>query len=268
MKALTPVVVVAFLLSVGFASAAQAQMAGAPDSAAANTPSATAPAAASAETERWSCLIAPYFLAPNMSGTTGLGGITSTVDTSPSDVFSHLQFGAMVFTQAQKGPWAVALDVLYMNLGEDGTTALGASEVDMKQLGVSLGIYRRVVPKLEIMAGAQLNSLSAGLKTSGPLAIDRSNDLTWVDPLVGGRVKVLETPKWGLSVTGNIGGFGVGSDFTWQVYPLVAYRASKSIEIGAAYRAMSIDYETGSGSTEFKYDLVTFGPEVGIGFHF
>jgi hypothetical protein len=218
--------------------------------------------------ERWSYFIAPYLLAPNMEGTTGVKGITTEVHADPGDIFDHLQFGAMLYAQARKGLWAVAVDWIYMDLGLDGTTALGTSEVDMEQTAFLLTGYRQVAPRLEAMGGAQLSSLRVGLKTTGPVAIDRSTNETWVDPVIGGRAVLIDSPKWRLSLTGDIGGFGLASDFVWQIYPVLLYRTSEALDLAAAYRALGIDYEKGSGSGKFVYDMTTFGPEIGLGFRF
>ncbi|MGH7682514.1 MAG: hypothetical protein ACRENN_11090 [Candidatus Eiseniibacteriota bacterium] len=217
---------------------------------------------------RWHYLIAPYFLAPNMEGKTGLAGVTTDVNASPGDIFDKLQFGAMAYLQAKKGPWAIGLDWTYMNLRQDGSTALGMSEVDMKQTGLTLAGFKQVTPRVEAMAGLQLTSVRAGLTTTGPLAIDRSGSWTWVDPVIGGRVNLYEAGKWRITFLGDIGGFGIASDFTWQAYPIVSFRVDQGLDLAFAYRAVGIDYETGSGSSKFIYDMVTFGPELGIGFHF
>ena len=90
----------------------------------------------------------------------------------------------------------------------------------------------------------------------------------WFDPVVGGRLTAPNTGKWRLGVMGYVGGFGLGSDFAWQIYPKVGYRFSPLFEASVAYRAIAMDFTSGSGSTEFTYDMITFGPQVGVGFHF
>ncbi len=287
MRRLTQTVLTALLVA-GLASTAQAQMMGGtapPDTtgakttttttttttstgAAAATTAAAAPQAPASGGEKWTYLIAPYFLAPNMNGTTGVGPVSIEVDETPSDIFSHLQFGFMIYMEARKGPLAFGLDILYMNLGQDGFTALGTYTVDMKQSGYMATIYRRLGPRLEASLGATLNHLSAGLETTGPVAIDNDESKTWVDPMVGLRVELLKSPKWGLMFSGGVGGFGIGSDFAWQAYPILCWHAESDLDIGVAYRAFGMDYKSGSGNEEFVYDIVTFGPEIGIGFHF
>jgi len=66
----------------------------------------------------------------------------------------------------------------------------------------------------------------------------------------------------------DIGGFGLGSDLTWQIQAYAGYRFSKLFQITAGYRIMSIDYEKGSGQDRFLYDMNTFGPVLRLGFNF
>ncbi len=98
--------------------------------------------------------------------------------------------------------------------------------------------------------------------------IDRKDDKVWFDPFLGARLQVPNTRKWRLAIRGDVGGFGVGSDFAWQVYPTVGYRFSRLFELAVAYRWIDMDYTTGSGADEFRYNITTFGPEVGLLFHF
>jgi anti-sigma factor RsiW len=106
------------------------------------------------------------------------------------------------------------------------------------------------------------------LEGSSPLAIDESDDQTWFDPGLGVRLSAPDAGRWHLSLQGDIGGFGIGSDFAWQVYPIVGYRFSDLFEVAGSYRAISMDYTSGEGSDKFVYDLTTFGPQAGLLFRF
>ena len=63
--------------------------------------------------DRWEFLLAPYVLFPYMSGTTTIRGIEAEVSANPGDIFSRLQFGAMLYLEARNSVWAVALDGLH-----------------------------------------------------------------------------------------------------------------------------------------------------------
>ena len=66
----------------------------------------------------------------------------------------------------------------------------------------------------------------------------------------------------------DIGGFGVGSKLAWQIYPVAGVRLSRLVSVHLAYRVLDMDYGTGSGTDTFAYNMRTFGPEIGLAFHF
>jgi hypothetical protein len=219
-------------------------------------------------------IVAPYLLAPNMAGNVTVGNHPAEVDVGPGEIFENLDAGAMLSLGARFQDWAVSLDGLYMNLGAEGKTPVTGrqAKVDMKQLAVDGRVYKRVAPWAEIGIGGRLNSIEGGLfvpagATMALQEIDVSGSQTWFDPLIAARLTVPTENHWRLGVVGDIGGFGVGSDFAWQVLPFVGYRFSKLFELAAAFRALGMKYENGSGPRLFIYDMVIFGPEVGLLFH-
>jgi len=226
----------------------------------------SAHAQANPPADRWHFVVSPYLLAPSMKGTTGIGDLTVDVDADPGDIFSHLQFGAMLVVEARRGPWGVALDGIYMDLEQSGTSGLLSASVGMKQGALELTGFRRVNGWAEILAGGRLNALSADLETEGIQARSRSADQTWFDPFIGGRLHVPNTGKWVLSLRGDVGGFGVGSDLAWQVHGKAGYRFSGLFGLELAYRVIAMDYE--EGDPGFVYDMRIFGPELGLVFHF
>ncbi|MEK6255198.1 MAG: hypothetical protein N2B05_10915, partial [Gemmatimonadales bacterium] len=80
--------------------------------------------------DRWGLTVAPYFVFPNMSGQAGIGDVTVDVDASPADVFDKLQFGFMMFLEMSNQDWAVGVDGLYMNLGQEGQTPFLGREAE------------------------------------------------------------------------------------------------------------------------------------------
>ena len=66
----------------------------------------------------------------------------------------------------------------------------------------------------------------------------------------------------------DVGGFGAGSDLTWQAYPYLNWRFAKWGSAQLGYRWLGTDYETGSGGSKFRYDAIVQGPQIGLTFHF
>jgi hypothetical protein len=70
------------------------------------------------------------------------------------------------------------------------------------------------------------------------------------------------------TVRGDIGGFGIGSQFTWHV--LATYNSYLGTHAGIAYdgylgyKALSVDYDEGTGTGRYEFDVIQQGPVVGI----
>ena len=219
--------------------------------------------------DRWGLTVAPYFVFPNMNGQAGIGDVVVDVDASPADIFDNLQFGFMLFFEMSNQDWAVGVDGLYMNLGQEGITPGGReTEADMKQFAIQTNILRRVAAWAEVGLGVRLNSIETGLMVAPGEIVLPGTDVTvkntWLDPLIAARFIIPMESKWRLGIQGDIGGFGISSDFAWQVLPFVGYRFSQVFELAGGYRAFGMKYETGSGDDYFLYDMTIFGPQLGI----
>ena len=198
----------------------------------------------------------------------GFGNATTDVDVSSGDILGALDFGAMLYLEMHNPKWAFSLDALYMNLGGSGPVGPSTVDVDLKQSGVMAAGYLRVKPWAEAMLGFQFNGMKGSLKGRGALNLNQSGDKSWVDPYLGARLTLPRQDKWRFGFNGFVGGFGVGSKFAWQVYPNLGYRFNPLFELNGGYRAMYMDYESGSGSDKFVYKLTTQGPQLGFLFHF
>jgi hypothetical protein len=235
---------------------------------------AAAPVAAQApSSDTWTVTVAPYLMGAAMKGTVAVAGQEATLDMSASDIFSNLQFGAMGLVVARKGNWGVGGDAIWMALGANGTAPgpVGVTATaDMSQGAFAFYGLRRLAPSADLFFGGRVNYLSTNLRINGPLQV-RSVDgsKTWFDPIVGLQ---LHTPasgkRWHAQVYSEIGGFGVGSTFSWQVFPTIGVRLTERASVEFGYRWLDIDYSTGENTTLFKYDVLTQGPVMGFGFRF
>jgi 8-oxo-dGTP pyrophosphatase MutT (NUDIX family) len=65
----------------------------------------------------------------------------------------------------------------------------------------------------------------------------------------------------------NVGGFGVGSDLTWNVQAFVGYRTTvfgQDTTFALGYRALYQDYH----HKDFEWDVTMHGPVLGTALHF
>lgn len=221
----------------------------------------------------WSFSVEPYLMFPNMKGNTQMRENLPAleVDADTENIFSHLKMGAMLYLEAKNENWAITSDFVYMKLGEDvtPTTLVQGGELEVKETIWELDGYRRILPMLEAGLGLRLVSISADANFSFVFQ-DRSADITetWVDPIIVVRSHNVIKENYLLNFKGDIGGFGIGSDFTWQIQVDAGYKFSDLFYLMLGYRYLGIDYETGSGQEYFAYNIDTFGPELRLGFKF
>ena len=100
------------------------------------------------------------------------------------------------------------------------------------------------------------------------MGLNPSGTQDWWDPIVGTNLRLPLGGKFSLNVRGDVGGFGASSDLTWQAFPYLSWQFAKWGSLQAGYRWMYVDYETGSGASRFKYDIMTQGPQLGFTLHF
>lgn len=225
--------------------------------------------------KNWNFTAAPYILFPNMNGDVGMRGVNVDVSANPGDIFSNLDFGAMLALEASNDKWTILFDLLYMDLSKEGTTPLLERKVrvDMDQLGITFNGLYKVTPWAEVGIGGRINSINSKFHiASGEIILsgqDFSTDQTWFDPLIVARIiKRFDGNKWNLGLLADMGGFGIGSDFSWQLNPFAGYRFSNLFELNASWRWLGMNYKTGSGTDAFLYDMVISGPQLGLLFHF
>ena len=193
----------------------------------------------------------------------------------------------MSYAEARIGRLALYNDIFYAPLGVDASRtrsfdrlALDATlGVDIEQAIIEVGAAYEIgrwcsgigflpgYTAVDLLAGArywhqevEINlALTAtldvgGLALSRGRAIARAGGVDWVDPLVGLRIRHQLAPGQELLLRGDVGGFDVGSQFSWNVL------ATYSFQIGAyygltysgmlGYRALAVDFEKGSGRTD------------------
>jgi hypothetical protein len=230
------------------------------------------PALAQASGDGWRVTVAPYFMGAAMNGTTAVAGQELKVDVGFSDILENLQFGAMGIVVARKGNWGVGGDAIWMALGANGTApgpAAITGSADMNQGAFAFYGLRRLAPAADLFFGGRVNTLQASLRFNGPGQRSADQTKTWFDPIVGLQVHTPAAGKrWHAQLYTEIGGFGVGSTFTWQIFPTVGVDLARWVSLDFGYRWLDIDYSTGENLTAFKWDVLTQGPVMGMGFKF
>jgi hypothetical protein len=122
---------------------------------------------------------------------------------------------------------------------------------------------RAAVARAVNAAKAQIaNQLASTLDAK--LGQTLSRDDYWFDPYVGLRARYNFNKTYYTAVRGEIGGFGVGADLMWEVETVVGINLTRSIFTEIGYRALGANFE----ENNFKFDVVTHGPQITTGITF
>jgi hypothetical protein len=198
------------------------------------------------------------------------GLVTAPVEVAFEDVFDSLEAAFIVhFETVYKKQWGFLVDVDYLDLESNMNLPMGLSQnVELNMtLAEFSGFYRIQHDShvFDIIAGLRYIGMENTVSVvGGPTLLDGSKD--WTDPLFGARWMWGFADGWSLIARGDIGGFGVGSDFSWHALGLVEWQPWKYASFIAGYRALYVDYEDGSGRDRFKFDATVHGPVFGVVF--
>lgn len=92
--------------------------------------------------------------------------------------------------------------------------------------------------------------------------ISRLDD--WWDPYIGVRGRYNISERFYLTAKADIGGFGAGSDLSWQAEAAVGMMVTKNIFSEVGYRALGVDYNKDG----LHMDTVTHGLQLTMGINF
>jgi hypothetical protein len=231
-----------------------------------------------ARSEDWNFVVAPYLLVPSISGDASLGRIDDAeVDISGSDILSSLELGAMLQVEARHSSgYGVMLNYAFMDLSKDFSGPRGFTNVDTDIFQGTLegfGTYRFEYTggTVDLYGGARWWHIGLDVDASTPFGsrgYSRNED--WVDPVIGVRWAPRLSEAFRLLIQGDVGGFGAASDFTWCAQAGILWDASATTSVALLYKALGVDYQTGTRGTPsfFEYDTITQGPLLGLVFRF
>jgi hypothetical protein len=232
----------------------------------------------SSSAQDWDFVIAPYLLVPSITGDASLGRIDNAdVHVSGSDVLRSLELGGMLQVEARHSSnFGVMLNYAFMDLGQDFSGPLGFTDVDtdiFQGILEAFGTYRVEYQggTVDVYGGVRWWDIGIDVDLSTPLRdAQYSRDEDWVDPVIGVRWAPRVHESFRLLLQGDVGGFGAASDFTWCAQAGVLWDTSASMSVALLYKALGVDYQTGTRGTPsfFEYDTITQGPQLGLVFRF
>jgi len=251
-----------------------------------------APTLNTAPRQSWHVTLAAYLWATDISGTSYADGVPTDIDIAFDDLFDKLESAFMGYVEVQYKRWSFAVDASVVNLKNDvaGPVGFVSGDVTLDQTIVDLRLgytalcrqvgssqwgsccYPRFMT-LDGVVGARNWSFDQELTLNRPTTgtpVSVSTDESWWDPYVGARWRWQFAKRWGFSLYGDIGGFGIedASELTWQIQAMVRFHITRGLFVAAGYRALDVDRVEGSGASQNGIDATYHGPVIGVGYRF
>jgi len=151
------------------------------------------------------------------------------VDASASEMFDNFNMGVAVFAVGRKGNFSLLSELTYLSLGmeEDIPTGTISQNLDT-YLAMAAAAYRLPFPlTTDIYAGARFVRMDINSKLNGREIIGADKD--WIDPIFGVHLAYPFTDSLSFNLHADVGGLGLGSDFTSMMMPALKYQFSDTI---------------------------------------
>ncbi|WP_249979187.1 hypothetical protein [Vreelandella olivaria] len=225
---------------------------------------------ANAQESPWRFQLTPYIWMAGLSGDMRPLENAPTISTSRSfsEVLDDLDGAFFMAGSARRDRLVLFGDITWASLSHEGALPPGiAAEGKLRQRSVTAAAGYQVVSTpsqhLDLLAGARAWRLEAEVNVSA-LGVSASETERWVDPILAARLRSTWTPRWSTLVHADIGGFGIGSDNTWQAVATANYQISDTLHLSAGYRHLAVDRDE-SGT---RIDVTMSGPLLGATWRF
>lgn len=193
--------------------------------------------------------------------TSGTGG---PINSSFSDVLKNLSLGGMANFRGRKEALGFVVDFLFMEMKVDSAGTAGDVDlgVDMilGEADLTFGIK-----SLHFLVGARVLNVDQNLSAqTDPAVLLESASTTVVDPVIGALGEWEMGKGWGFFLRGDIGGWGIGSELTYQVLYGFDWQFAKHWSLDFGYRMLGYDIKKDG----VNLDMVMHGLIGGVGFSF
>lgn len=253
------------------------------------------PARSQAESAQggWDWGATVYLWLPSLDGETSFppDGGGPSIDVSADTILDALNFAFMGALEGRNGPWGVATDLIYLDLGghKNGTRDVNVGRLDLPAsvdadlrldltgwlwtVNGSYSVLQQEGFSMDVLAGARMLDLQEDLRwtfngdiSSLPLpgrsGSAHAGSTQW-DAIVGlkGRASFGAEHSWYVPYYFDVG--AGDSDLTWQAMAGLGY-AFDSIEVVGVWRYL--DYDLGKST---PIQSISFnGPALGVTFRF
>lgn len=222
----------------------------------------------------WEFAITPYFWAAGVKADIETPqGEEINSDLSFGDILDALKFALMFSFDAKHGRFVSTQDFFLISLGDSADGHIGPipldADLDLKLRWTTHLFGYRVVDKgpmfVDLLAGGRFTMIKVDLDLDVlQQTFNRDSKKTEFGPVIGSRVRFPLGDKWGVGINGDIGGFGVGADLSWELIGNIQYDISDRWRLAAGWRHLYAKQTKNDFDVHIKLD----GPILGVTYSF
>jgi len=181
------------------------------------------------------------------------------------DNYMSLQF------EAKRGRFALLFDSLRARYQDERAGRLAnlsvSTELGFIELAAAYQLSEKY--KLDFIAGVRRSFLDVGIdlvpgRTGLIPSVNKQNPSSWTDPIIGLRYHYLISENWQLSLRGDVGGFGVGTQRSINAIASVQYMLNQYLSFALGYRYLALDFN----EEDILNDVRLKGMQLALGIHF
>jgi outer membrane receptor protein involved in Fe transport len=117
--------------------------------------------------------------------------------------------------------------------------------------------------KIDALMGVRYWHLPLSVQFSPSVpGLNFSGSQNWADPLMGARIQFPLSPKLLVTILGDAGGWGAGSELDYQIVGAVGYKLNPKFRLDVGYRYLFVNYHPG----DFLYKAAMSGAVVGVSY--
>lgn len=219
--------------------------------------------------EGWRFQATPYIWMAGLEGDIKpfRGAPTAQVEKSFSDILENLDSAFFLSGTARQGRWVLQGDMSYASTSESASLPWGLSakaKVRQKSMTLTGGYNWELGQRssVDLLGGMRIWDIHAAVAVPGVASVQSTT--SFVDPVLAVRWRYDFAPQWSSLVYVDVGGWGVGSDSTWQMLGTLNYQWQENIHLSLGYRQLQVNYRSHGKRLDFGQG----GPLIGATFKF
>lgn len=227
--------------------------------------------------DKWKFEITPFLWLPMFSGEIESPYLSESFSVPAVDILSNMKGAFMINAEISKGKVFASPSYIYTKVGTDrvvktnnaGEEIISASpELSINIAGLIVGIHEVVSKKFIIdpYIGFRYNSFKTGIEIQGIRDTNSVEETAnFIDPVMGLRLLYFPHPRVPLMFKSDVGGFGIGSDYSWTATINGGYTISPQLDLFAGITAYGMNFtgEAKTGSTT-GLKMAMYGFNVGV----